>query len=519
MPAHTVAQLEALLGTGAYAYFDPRGTFLGALRQVYPRLVDMGLWRDMAYEVSLSGEYGYVSLPEDTDAVLACTINDFPRNTRSQWHDVRITGRQPAVSGYYGIVDDGFHPVLLDMKDVQGAAESADVTAIVQLDAYAQGTTTPLTATDYAGTVAIGGVTAAGQKSALVQATSGDLRFVTSGATAASVLIDPTGGDNSFIVTADTAGVGGNDITFELLAPAATYLTSVGVVEKAITVTPGTKARLTITGSLEGIDGPITFPELFYTGLSQDGPRYDAADDDLTFAFRYDGFWLLQYGGSDTTWGSPEDVATPDLVTTWTPAFYAVGTPTVTPGVSSAAQVIAAVNADEDAAALITASASGAVTGAVAAVAETLLTGGVDTLGVTSITSISYDDVPAPFDLADPNFPTKVIATVPAGSGVLRFRRFRTSNKAPETTIHLLVKRGAPSNIVAATILHLGNIGALKHGLLGLLAEDNADLERAGYHWGMAGKLLDQELASMFGSAKPSIRIHDPAAGGIRNFY
>lgn len=114
---------------------------------------------------------------------------------------------------------------------------------------------------------------------------------------------------------------------------------------------------------------------------------------------------------------------------------------------------------------------------------------------------------------------SKVIAAVPAGSGVLRFRRFRTSNKAPDTTVHLLVKRGAPSNLVAATVIHLGNLGALKHGLLGLIAEDNADLERANFHWGMAGKLLDQELAAMFGSAKPTLRMHDPACNGVQNLY
>ena len=40
-------------------------------------------------------------------------------------------------------------------------------------------------------------------------------------------------------------------------------------------------------------------------------------------------------------------------------------------------------------------------------------------------------------------------------------------------------------------------------------------MERAGFHWGMAGKLLDQELASVFGAAKPTLRIHDPAATAV----
>lgn len=318
MPAHTVQQLESLLRTGEFTYFAQGGNFLGAMRQVYPRLVDMGLWRDMAYEISLSGQYGYVSLPGDTDAVLACTINNFPRNTRSQWHDIRLTGRQATLSGYYGIVDDGYHPVLLDMKDVQGTDE---VEAVTQLDAYLHGTTTPVSMDDeYLGRIALVGKTAAGRAATLEQSYSGDL-----------------------ILTADP--------------------------------------------------------------------------------------------------------------------------------------------------------------------------------GITSITSITYDEVPADFDLVDPDFPDKIIATVPTGSGVLRFRRFRTSNKDANCTVHLLVKRGAPSHMTESTVLHLGNLGALKHGLMGLIAEDDADLERANFHWGMAGKLLDQELASIFGSAKPTIKIHDPAAGNVYNQY
>lgn len=321
MPAHTVAQLEDILGSGEYKYFSPGGNFLGALKQVYPRLIDMGLWRDMAYEVSMSGQYGYISLPADTDAVLACTINDFPRNTRSQWHDVKITGRQAILSGYYGIVDDGFHPVLLDMKEVEGVAETADVVGEAIFFAYPAGTTTAITS--FAGTI-------------------------------------------------------------------------------------------TITG--KDVDGR-TLSETNDTGIALTDVEVEVTDP------------------------------------------------------------------------------------------------------LVEITSIIYNDIPYPVDVVCSTFPTKVIATLPAGSGVYRVRRFRTSNKEPDTTVHLLVKRGAPSDITEDTIIYLGNIGALKHGLLGLIAEDNADLERANFHWGMAGKLLDQELASIFGAAKPTLRFSDPAAGGVHNYY
>jgi hypothetical protein len=314
MPAYTVAQLEAILGD----YVAPGGAFIPSLAQVLPRLHDIGLWRDLAYEVSLSGANGYVTLPADTDAVLACTINDVPVRTRSLWHDVRISGRQATLNAYYGVVDLGFFPVMLDMATVQGVAR-ADVVGPTELHAYLSGTTTPATATGGGDTVTIA------YSTGTAQATS---------------------------VTSDT--------------------------------------------------------------------------------------------GSRT--------------------FTCAG-------------------------------------------------------GAKVITSIIYNDVTEAFDLVDPDFPTLVIATVPTGSGVLRFRRFRTAVKAASTMVHLLVKRGCPVELAADTIIHLGNLGAIKHGLLGLVQEDGGEIERAGFHWGMAGKLLDQELASMFGSAKPTLRIEDPAASAIRNFY
>lgn len=314
MPAYTVAQLEAILGD----YVAPGGEFIPSLAQVLPRLHDIGLWRDLAYEVSLSGANGYVTLPADTDAVLACTINDAPVRTRSLWHDVRISGRQATLSPYYGVVDLGFFPVMLDMATVQDVA-SADVVGPEELHAYLAGTTTAATATGAADMV---------------------------------ILSYSTG---TALATAATSESGDLVLTCE--------------------------------------------------------------------------------GGAKT------------------------------------------------------------------------------------ITSIVYNNVVDAFDIVDPDFPTMVIATVPTGSGVLRFRRFRTAVQASTTTVHLLVKRGCPVELTEDTIVHLGNLGAIKHGLLGLVQEDGGDIDRAGFHWGMAGKLLDQELASMFGAAKPTLRFEDPAAAAVRNFY
>jgi hypothetical protein len=122
-------------------------------------------------------------------------------------------------------------------------------------------------------------------------------------------------------------------------------------------------------------------------------------------------------------------------------------------------------------------------------------------------------------DIVEGNNQSKVIATIPTGSGVLRFRRFRTSQPSEESYVHLLVKRAAPMNLTDDTIIYLGNIGAIKHGLLGLIAEDNADIERAGFHWGMCGKLLDEELRSILGAAKPTLNVDLSGSGSALPIY
>lgn len=301
MPAYTLAQLRDILGD----YSEPGGgNFTARMRQVLPRMNAMGLWRDSAYEISLSGELGYISLPADTDSVLACTINNAPRMTRSLWHDIRITGRTTTLSPYFGIVDAGYFPVLLDMADVQDVAED-EVTPVTALAGYLSGTTTAATVT---GPVSITGLSEDGEKVVLVPTDTGDLTF--------------------------------------------------------------------------------------------------AADP-----------------------------------------------------------------------------------------------------GIVKITAITYDDVAEAIDLVDPDYPTKIIATIPSGSGVVRFRRFRTSTKAADTVVHLLVKRGIPSDLTDDTVIHLGNISALKHAMLGSISEDGTDIERAEYHWQKCGKLLDEELLSIFGSAKPTLTL------------
>jgi hypothetical protein len=134
-----------------------------------------------------------------------------------------------------------------------------------------------------------------------------------------------------------------------------------------------------------------------------------------------------------------------------------------------------------------------------------------------SIVSISYTDNPSSIDLYDDAFGDKVIATIPAGSGVLRFRRFRTPEKSASCIVHLLLKRDAPSHIDDNTVVHLGNIGAIKNAMLAIIDEDSADRTRAKDSWAEVEKILDEELQAVMGSAKPTMRVDYGPCPPIQN--
>jgi len=130
----------------------------------------------------------------------------------------------------------------------------------------------------------------------------------------------------------------------------------------------------------------------------------------------------------------------------------------------------------------------------------------VDINTIMDIKSISFNDVPEEVEVyyvtGSPEVST-LMATV-KGDGVARYRRFRFYNSGAETkNVKLLLKRAWQPVLTQTDIIYLGNLNAIKHGLLGMLAEDNADLERAQYHWTICRQLLDEELDAARGAAKP----------------
>lgn len=196
----------------------------------------------------------------------------------------------------------------------------------------------------------------------------------------ATLTVDPTNAThNAVLYTAREAGAGGEDISVEYATPAAQATTTVAVVGDAITVTPGTKARMEVSGvSTAAVNGVLLLTPLSYSGsptYTNDGLNY-TGEGTQTAVVKYAGVWrVLRWESDALVYESilTSGAASPDGLTFPAPAV-GTGTPTVTAGVSSAAQVIAAVNASTPAAALVTASESGASTGPVAAVAAANLT-------------------------------------------------------------------------------------------------------------------------------------------------
>jgi hypothetical protein len=135
---------------------------------------------------------------------------------------------------------------------------------------------------------------------------------------------------------------------------------------------------------------------------------------------------------------------------------------------------------------------------------------------VRDIRSLNFIDVPRQVEFwAESN--TEGVETVKVGAGrgteVARYRRFRINNETnKERTIFMLLKRRFENLLNQDDIVYLDNINALKHSILGTIAEDNADLERANYHWGVCQVLLDQEKDAHRGMVKPTLKI-DPTGG------
>lgn len=100
-------------------------------------------------------------------------------------------------------------------------------------------------------------------------------------------------------------------------------------------------------------------------------------------------------------------------------------------------------------------------------------------------------------------------------------RRYRVGSVDSDTKATLLLRRkwiDVDENTDTAYIPSDNSI--IKHALLGKLAEDNADVQRAEYHWQTAQKLIESDLDSYRGGARPKLVIAPEGVGtGMSGMY
>jgi hypothetical protein len=191
-----------------------------------------------------------------------------------------------------------------------------------------------------------------------------------------------TGANNDWDLAAVNAGAAANDYTLTVAVQAdkATDPT-VAIVVGAVTITAGDNAILSVDGTFTSNgsnfiafnDSDFTYDSLFagkpyFTNLEGDNIQWDGTQ------------WILTHAATGASYRSAENVATPDLVVTWTPEGAATGTPVMTPRVHTAAQCKTAFDATAANETLFTIAnkAGNDGHGSVAAFGPVTLSGGVD---------------------------------------------------------------------------------------------------------------------------------------------
>jgi hypothetical protein len=168
------------------------------------------------------------------------------------------------------------------------------------------------------------------------------------GITGGTVILDPTGVNNAIKITSTDPDIEQAEILIDDDVDRTQLTVQNG--GPLLEIISGDKRVMRVVADFG--DGEISF-NLFYVGVSLGKPRW--TDNGQEMHIRYALSWtsgsiwrLIDEGTEDNArFTSSEDVATPDLVTTWTPVSSATGTPTVTAHPATAAQVIAAINAEE----------------------------------------------------------------------------------------------------------------------------------------------------------------------------
>lgn len=90
------------------------------------------------------------------------------------------------------------------------------------------------------------------------------------------------------------------------------------------------------------------------------------------------------------------------------------------------------------------------------------------------------------------------------------YRRYKVGAVGDGHHIFALCSRRHVELVAETDLVFPANLGALKHGLLGLMREDNGDLQGAAVHFGQAYALLNAEIKRLRGRSRPMMNIIMP---------
>ena len=349
MPAKTTNQLFSTHGQYLDASESGESDFRSALNEVMPRIYKMGYWREMMVEHTQDASAGYISLPQDTDSIVAAMLDNNPRAPQSLWHDYKLFGTNDQDKTHLNaFIDDGYAPTYRDL--VSGSQYKIQYHTLKA----------PFN----------------------VNPATGDLtiKYRAYG--------DATDGANALIAGATKLeGDSFNGETKTFSGGAQSSATDVF----STTITDVTEILEISWASLEA-DHPVQVQAL-YQGTAGESPSTDSTKD-------------------------------------------------------------------------------------------------------------------------------LILAQINSNNGSSRYRRFRIGGTNSTSSAHMLLKRRWVDVDSTSDLAYIPSNSILKHALLGKLAEDNADVERATYHWGVVKELLETDTDSYRGAAKPTLQVApNGVGGGISGMY
>lgn len=130
---------------------------------------------------------------------------------------------------------------------------------------------------------------------------------------------------------------------------------------------------------------------------------------------------------------------------------------------------------------------------------------------ISSVESLAYASLPARTVVDDAD--DTIYAILPAGDGVSQYRRYKVPQPEEDTastyTLQAVVKRAFIPIVATSDHVYLDNLNVLRHSFLAIIAEDHADLDTAGKHWGIIKNILGAELATAKGGIQvlPNLQI------------